>query len=444
MKYRSLIISLIALLSALPTVAQVITRAQIQPYALRRDAQIEQHSEVDPPILFEPEAIESSFGVVTRRQRLSMPQAWLDNDVFLHVENPVSAYTIRINGLEAINCEDTLTPTDYNITPYLRVGDNTIIVISRPTTLAQLEEGVERPERYQFADSYIFTQSRLRIEDYKVTLVEHEDKKGGQLLLDLIVYNGFNYPETLEVAFDVYDFQGKLIDFSTKQIEIEAGVVDTVRFSPHLYGAAAYEWNPASSKGMQVVGRPTTRYNDQYLYSVMIFTKRNRVAGGYIPFKVGYALHDYSSLKLKGVSYNALGDTEQTERELREIKSQHYNTVLPDYPQPLWFYSLCDKIGLYVVDQAAINAPTAAGDKSVGGTPSNDPSLTAEYLERVQKMYYRTRNFSCVVAYSLGGDSGNGYNMYKAYQWLKEVEPSRPIIYAGAAGEWNSDTLIIE
>ncbi len=65
-------------------------------------------------------------------------------------------------------------------------------------------------------------------------------------------------------------------------------------------------------------------------------------------------------------------------------------------------------------------------------------------MERVQKMYYRTRNFTCVIAYSLGGESGNGYNMYKAYQWLKEVEQRRPIIYGGAQGEWNSDIINIE
>jgi beta-galactosidase len=57
----------------------------------------------------------------------------------------------------------------------------------------------------------------------------------------------------------------------------------------------------------------------------------------------------------------------------------------------------------------------------------------------VKAMYYRSRNFTCVVAYSLGGRSGNGYNMYKAYQWLKSVEKSRPVIYADADGEWNSD-----
>ena len=67
------------------------------------------------------------------------------------------------------------------------------------------------------------------------------------------------------------------------------------------------------------------------------------------------------------------------------------------------------------------------------------PSLADEYLERVKAMYYRSRNHTCVVAFALGGESGNGYNMYKAYEWLKSVEKSRPVIYTDADGEWNSD-----
>ena len=55
-------------------------------------------------------------------------------------------------------------------------------------------------------------------------------------------------------------------------------------------------------------------------------------------------------------------------------------------------------------------------------------------------MYYRSHNHSCVIAYSLGGsDSGNGYNMYKVYEWIKSVEKERPIFYEGAEGEWNTD-----
>ena len=64
-------------------------------------------------------------------------------------------------------------------------------------------------------------------------------------------------------------------------------------------------------------------------------------------------------------------------------------------------------------------------------------------MQRVEAMYERAHNHVCIIAFSLGNaGSGNGYNMYKAYQWLKSVEKSRPVIYEGADGEWNSDVQI--
>jgi beta-galactosidase len=54
-------------------------------------------------------------------------------------------------------------------------------------------------------------------------------------------------------------------------------------------------------------------------------------------------------------------------------------------------------------------------------------------------MYHRAQNHVSIIAFSLGGDAGNGYNMYKAYELLKSKGDSRAIIYEAADGEWNSD-----
>lgn len=422
--------------------AQVVSRTEFSPYQLRKDADQRVHSDTTSHILFNPAATESSFGQITREQRLEVPQSWVDASIYLHIEAVGSAYSISINGRRAIECEDSLTPTDYDISPYLRVGENLISITTRSSALAELEQNVEQPQRTRLEGSYIYIQNRLRILDYRCEVIAVDGNEHGQLLLDVVVQNSFNYPETLEIGFDIYDPTGKLLDFSTAQAEIEGGQIDTIRFSPYLYGATKFKWSATGGSS-----------SEQPLYSVMIFTRRNRVATNYIPFHVGFFTPHYTGttievdgtpIAIKSISYNALADEKSSEKELRSIKQKGFNTIIPDYPQPIWFYTLCDKIGLYVIDQAAINAPNAAGDKRVGGTPSNDPTLLGEYLARVQKAYLRTHNFNCVIAYSLGGESGNGYNMYKAYQWLKEVEKRRPIIYRGAQGEWNSDPLKID
>ena len=146
--------------------------------------------------------------------------------------------------------------------------------------------------------------------------------------------------------------------------------------------------------------------------------------------------------KLTALKPNRMeAELKETAAEMKALKARGINTLLPDYPQPYWFYTLADRTGFYVVDCAAIYAPDARDDRSVGGTPSNDPRLTDEYLGRVKAMYHRSRNHTSIIGFALGRDSGNGYNMYKAYQWLKSVEPSKPVFYVGADGEWNSDAI---
>lgn len=450
---RTLTTTLLLLALSLSAKSQIVHRAEFAPYALRKEATAKEHTTANTKIDFAPTASASAGGQTLYEQLLEVPQSWVDASIYIHLEATGSAYTLEVNGSVVTTCFDSFAPTTYDISKYLRVGKNVVSLITHSSRLSALEEGLAAPSRPLFEGSYIFAQNKLRILDYTWHLEEHEDGLGGQLFIEVIVENKFNFDETIEVGFDVYDPSGNLLDFSSLPLELVGNSIDTIRFAPHLYGAAKNRWNPDTAVGMQRIGQPTTRYTDQLLYSLMLFTKRNRISSDYIPFSVGYFLPQYQDDKLfvggnevmlRSTTYNALGSEEQSEKELRALKAQGFNTIAPSYPQPLWFYSLCDKIGLYVIDQAAINAPTASDDKSVGGTPSNDPALCDEYIERVKKMYYRSRNFSCVIAFSLGSPSGNGYNMYKAYEWLKSVETRRPVIYSGAAGEWNSDLLKVE
>ena len=252
--------------------------------------------------------------------------------------------------------------------------------------------------------------------------------------LRIIARNSFNYDEPVTVGYDIYSPQGKLLEFNMREVVIPGRSTDTVRFSPLIYHTYENKWEAGAK--------------NPPLYKVMLFTRRDGVYKEYMPMKIGFGKTELidgrlmrlgKELKLVKASYNAAADRKTTLAGLKALKAQGKNTVCPDYPQPAWFYELCDEVGLYVIDRANIAPSDRRGDRTVGGTPANDPSLADEFLARVKAMYYRSRNFTCVVAYELGGAAGNGYNMYKAYEWLKSVEPSRPILYGDADGEWNTD-----
>ncbi len=429
MKLKSIATALVLSLATISASAQSIERAEIAQYDLRADSDSRTRTSAKSHVKeFKPAKQGSVDGQTLFEQSIEVTQSDLDRNTYLHIEGSKSAYDLFVNNNKIASCEDSLSPAEYDITEHLTLGEITISLITRPSSLPHLEQDVAQSERTQFEGSYIHSQNRLKVYDYMARVEADKDPKHGRLYLDIIVENRFNYDETIDVGYDVYDPAGKLVDFSTRKVTLKGNSRDTVSFSPYLYGAINQMWST------------TSKAKNQPLYNVTLYTKDNRVSSNYIPFRVAYA-KEQPSLKIK--SFNAIHNAQTTESELRKIKSSGFNTIAPASPQPIWLYELCDKIGLYVIEQVAINAPAKSDDKSVGGTPSNDPSLKDEYLERVKKSYYRTRNFNCVVAYSLGSESGNGYNMYKAYQWLKSRESRRPVIYQGAKGEWNSDTLNI-
>ncbi len=357
-----------------------------------------------------------------------------DYNIFFHIENAGMAFTLFINNEAVAEVDDPYTPADFLISPYMRQGVNEIMVGVRPSRTPQLHENVFQPAFEQFENSYIFVQRRLAVRDFDIALVPDSTRQYAKLKLDVVVANDFNFKETIQVGFDIYNPKGKLMEYSVNELEVEGRSTDTLRFNPDIYHAYDFKWGD---------GQPP-------LYDVMIYVKRNGMLWEYIPLKVGFGKTEYRDGKFyrfdnilhvqKKEHFNASEDRHKTFVAIEQLKLRGYNTLCPDYPQPKWFYDMCDKAGMFVIDRANINSPTNSNIRSVGGTPANDPALVEEYLTRVKSMYYRSRNHSCVIGFALGGaDSGNGYCMYKAYEWLKSVEKERPVFYEGAEGEWNTD-----
>lgn len=108
------------------------------------------------------------------------------------------------------------------------------------------------------------------------------------------------------------------------------------------------------------------------------------------------------------------------------------------YPNhPLW-YTLCDRYGLYVVDEANI--------ETHGMVPMNrltdDPAWLPAMSQRVTRMVQRDRNHPSIIIWSLGNESGHGTNHDALYRWLKSEDPSRPVQYEGGGADSAATDII--
>ncbi len=431
----TLFVAVISLCESLSAQA-IIRRTEFICYDKRDDSKSDirknndKYIELQPTLQFEGEG---SVRAVYE-QVIDVPASWNDYNAYLHTENVGADYTIFVNGTQICSAIDRFTPIDLLISPYLDQGANTVavVVVDEPY-MASLAEGLTQPSRKQFDNCYIFAQRRLAIYDVNVRMLPDSLSRFAELHLDVVVDNSFSTDEIIEVGYDFYAPDGKLMEYSVNDHNIAGYSRDTMHIKPYIYNSNPNRWSPANPK----------------LYDLTLYVKRSGILWEYVPVKVGFAEYGYTEdgnitafgkpLTLKKERYNAAVDKATTEREIKALKQRGINCLMPDYPQPRWFYDICDRVGVYVIDCAALASPTDADNRAVGGTPANAPELVDEYLRRVETMYHRAQNHVCIIAFSLGKDAGNGYNMYKAYELLKSKGDSRAIIYEAADGEWNSD-----
>jgi len=121
------------------------------------------------------------------------------------------------------------------------------------------------------------------------------------------------------------------------------------------------------------------------------------------------------------------------------MKENHINAVRNShYPNDREWYKLCDEYGLYMVDEANIESH---------GMGYEEESLAKEeqwkdaHLDRVKRMYERSKNHPSIIIWSLGNEAGNGVNFEEAYKWLKSKDTSRPIQYEQSFEAWNTDIV---
>ena len=416
----------------------VISRTEFICYDKRADAKSDIRTNNDKYIDLRPTLQFEGEGSVRAvyEQEIDVPASWNDYNAYLHTENVGGDYTIFVNGAQITAPIDHFTPTEIYISPYLVQGKNVVaVVVVEEPYMAAVAEGLTMPQRQQFDNCYIFAQRRLGIYDFNVRLVPDSLERFAELRLDVLVDNSFSSDEVIEVGYDIYAPDGKLMEYSVNDLALEKFTRDTLSFKPYIYHSNPNRWSPANPK----------------LYDLTLYVKRSGILWEYIPLKVGFAQYGYTEdgaitafgkpLTLKKEVYNAAADKATTEREIKALKQRGINCLMPDYPQPRWFYDICDRVGIYVIDCAAVASPSCADNRALGGTPANAPELVDEYLRRVESMYHRAQNHVSIIAFSLGKRAGNGYNLYKAYELLKSKGDSRAIIYDDADGEWNSDVV---
>lgn len=337
-------------------------------------------------------------------------------DRILVFEGADSCLYLYVNGDFAGYTQVSHSTSEFDITPYLHEGNNTI-------TAAVLKwcDGtyLEDQDKFRlsgiFRDVYVLSRPEKRLENYRVKTILSNDRSSARLELTLYGSGG---------AVRLSDASGRVIFSGAAE---ESQTLTIAVDNPSLWSAEIpYLYDLTIETDGEIIGERVG------LRDIAVDKGVVKINGRAVKFR-GVNRHD---------SYPETGSyasREQMEKDVRLMKRHNINAVRTShYPNSPLFYELCDRYGLYVIDEADLESHGCVevyndftwtqGYQGIALLAS-DKRFEKAVTDRAEALVTRDINRPCVVFWSLGNESGYGTNMLAAGQLVKRLDDTRLLHY---------------
>lgn len=366
------------------------------------------------------------------RRTFSVPEGWDGRRVVLCCEGVNSFYYIWLNGHLLGYNQDSKTPAEWDVTEYLTGGENVVALeVYRWSAGSYLEcqdmwrmSGIER-------SVYLYATAPSHIADYRVTAtLDRNGYTDGLFGLDVLTEGPATAGATLSYALTDREGRsvadGKLDAAQPGRYAFERlRLPDVARWSaeePNLY-TLTLTFSDADGRTLHTTGCAVGFRTTEI--------RNGRLCVNGVPILVkGTNRHEHSQ---RGRTVSR----ELMEQDIRLMKLHNINTVRNShYPADPYWYQLCDRYGLYVIDEANIESH---GMGYGAASLAKDSTWLTAHLDRTRRMYERSKNHPSVIIWSLGNEAGNGINFHRTYDWLKAADTLRPVQYERAEQDYNTD-----
>jgi len=375
------------------------------------------------------------------RRSFTVPAGWDDKQIYIHFGAVKSAFYLWVNGKKVGYSQGSKTPAEFNISSYLKNGENMVAV-----------------EVYRWSDG-----SWLECQDFwRISGIEREvrlEARPGVHIQDFFCKTGLSHNYTSGII----------------NLEVELSAPGGGSAKNHVVDAQLYAptnselafWSGSESVIPGKKGAGAVRFSDVLdrvepwsaespsLYSLVLTLKNQkgeivehlsaRVGFRTSEIKYGQLLVNGKAVLLKGVNRHEHDEYEghvvSEEIMLKDIelmKLYNINAVRTShYPNDPRWYELCDEYGLYVIDEANIESHGMGyqPDRTLG----NNPLFTKSHLDRTIRMVERDKNHPSVIIWSLGNEAGDGVCFNATYDWIKQRDLSRPVQYERSESGRNTD-----
>lgn len=375
-----------------------------------------------------PGEIPSAFNPVASYVKyFEVPEQMQGQRVFVSFQGAESGLALWLNGSFVGYSEDTFTPSEFELTPYLKEGENKLAAqVFKWTSSSWCED----QDFFRFSgiyrDVYLYTIPKVHVSDLKVqTLLDDTFTKADLDLTCKAVKNG---KVRITLSKD-----GKELQTLEEILNEESHYVMKVE-NPKLWSAEEPE-----------------------LYDLLIeVMDENGVLNEVIPQRVGFRRFEMKGnimtlngkrIVFKGVNRHEFSSVtgrcvsrEELVKDLVTMKQNNINAIRTcHYPDAVGIYELCDEYGLYMIAECNLESHGTwdlkePGDYS-GIVPCDLPEWQDVLLDRVNSMYQRDKNHPAILIWSCGNESFGGKDIYEMSQLYRKLDPTRLVHYEGVKND---------
>ncbi len=364
------------------------------------------------------------------RRSFTIPNNWEGRQWYLYFGSVKSAMYVWINGNKVGYSQGSKTPSEFNITAFLRKGQNSLALeVYRYSDGAYLEgqdywkiSGIER-------DVYLYSVPPVHVRDFFALPDLDDNYMDAKLKITALIQNH------LDQKIDNFHIQIDLLDEETQSI-LDSPVENIFKAKGKGESAVVF--------GLDIKNPKKWTAETPHLYTLLLSLIDSsgqtievvtcKVGFRKVEIKEGQLLINGVPIYIKGVNRHehdpVTGRYVQEESMIQDIqlmKKFNINAVRTShYPNTPRWYELCDQYGLYVIDEANIESH-GVGPYDPDKTLTDKPEWKKAFLDRTIRMIERDKNHPCVIVWSLGNENGFGQNLKATYNWIKRRDPSRPV-----------------
>ena len=375
------------------------------------------------------------------KKTFHLPDEWDGREIILHFGGVKSAFYLWVNGQKVGYDQGSMTPAEFNITSWVKPGENQLSVkVFRFSdgTYLECQDMVRLSGIYRSV--YLYSKPQVHVKDVFVRTDLDESYRDARLRVETDIYNASSSRvRQYALKASLYTSAGEVV---FRDQEVSAGIkipqkeVKTISFGqsirnpdkwsaefPNLY-TLVMELEDTDGSVREVIGQKVG------FREVEIKDQTIQVNGVPVTFNgVNWIPHH--------ASHGKAVTRDMMLQDIQTMKRHNINCIRTShYPPDPALLELTDRFGMYVVDEANIEAHDNTW-------LSEEPAWKEAFLDRVTRMLHRDKNHPSVVIWSAGNEAGGGDNLAEVVKAGKAIDPTRPgWLYGGNAGRYPFEDIV--